>query len=128
MLQGQFSQSVSLDSATAFLPALGDVLFDENRGLVQVIIQRGNSQIKCLLFENGAFIVSGAEEHLKETAETLAKAILRGMLCTGCGACLTICDKNAIILEDQHAWVEERLCVQCGACLQGKCSVVDYYW
>ncbi len=38
--------------------------------------------------------------------------------CDGCGACLALCPKNAIVMNDDNkAQVVEALCVGCGACI-----------
>jgi phosphoadenosine phosphosulfate reductase len=126
-LQGRFNQPIPLGLSTTFLPALGDVLYDANRGLVQVIIGKGDLQIRCLLFESGHFSIKGVEPILEKTAEVLVKAVLRGVLCTGCGTCLSLCHENAIILENQRARLEKQKCIQCRACLLGKCPTLFGY-
>lgn len=41
-------------------------------------------------------------------------------LCDGCGECLNVCPKNAIVMQDnKKAQVIEALCVGCGACIAG---------
>ncbi len=120
-LRGRFTQPIPLDLAIAFLPTLGEVLYDANRGIVQVSIGDDDIQLKCILFESGDFTISGVDSILEKTAEVLVKTVLRGILCTGCGTCLSLCDKNAIALEHQRARIEKHLCIQCRACIQGKC-------
>ncbi len=124
LVQGRFNQSISLELVTAFLPALGEVVHDVNRGFIEISIITEDIIVKCLLFEGGNFVVSGTESALENTANLLVKAVLRGMLCTGCGTCLSHCTRNAISLEEQRARIDEQRCTSCTACLREKCPTL----
>ncbi|MFX1473965.1 MAG: phosphoadenosine phosphosulfate reductase family protein [Promethearchaeota archaeon] len=124
ILQGRFNQPIPLDLAITFLPALGDVLYDVDRGIVQVLSGKGDVQFRYTLFESGDFTIKGMGAILEKEAEVLVKAVLRGILCTGCGICLSLCHKDAIVLEHQRARIEKQKCIQCRACLMGQCPTL----
>lgn len=122
-IQGQFNQSIALDQAMAFLPVLGRIVHDLERDLIHIIIEEDDG-LTCRLFGSGNFIISGPENSLKRTAEVVVKTILRGMLCTGCGSCQTLCSPNAIILKYGRSQVDATKCTRCRACIQGKCPTL----
>ena len=124
MIQGRFSQPIPLDLATEFLPALGEVVHDVNRGFVEITIRKHDALLKCLLFEGGNFVVTGTESALENTVDLLVKAVLRGILCTGCGTCLSHCNRKAINLEEKRAKINEQICTSCAACLGEKCPTL----
>jgi ferredoxin len=37
--------------------------------------------------------------------------------CTGCGACLSLCPQEAIVLETERAEIRQELCIGCGICI-----------
>jgi MinD superfamily P-loop ATPase len=39
-------------------------------------------------------------------------------LCTGCGTCIDICPKNAIVMQDDKAFILENLCKNCKKCVR----------
>ena len=39
-------------------------------------------------------------------------------LCTGCGTCIDICPKNAIVMQDDKAYIQENLCKNCKKCVR----------
>lgn len=57
------------------------------------------------------------------------KTVCKLNLCNGCNACVSICPKNAIELEDcfehMNAIINESLCVNCNACIN-VCSRNDF--
>ncbi|MDH5696863.1 MAG: 4Fe-4S binding protein [Dehalococcoidia bacterium] len=38
--------------------------------------------------------------------------------CTGCGACVQVCQQGAISIRNNIAVINQRLCHQCGSCLE----------
>jgi phosphoadenosine phosphosulfate reductase len=122
--RGQFTQPIALDQAIAFLPAFGTVLHDSERGLLQIMATTRKGAYVCLLFESGDFTVTGPNLMLGKTAEALVKVALRGILCTGCGTCQTLCPQKAISLRAGRATVDAAACTRCGACLRGKCPTL----
>lgn len=123
-IQGQFTEPIAPNQVMAFLPAFGKVLHDSERGLLQITVTTRKGMHVCLLFESGDFAVSGPKPMLEKTAEALVKVTLRGMLCTGCGTCQTLCPQNAISLQQGRAQVDAAACTRCGACLRGKCPTL----
>ncbi|MFX1318269.1 MAG: phosphoadenosine phosphosulfate reductase family protein [Promethearchaeota archaeon] len=122
MVRGQFSQAPDIISAAAFLPALGDVVVDLERNILEVTFQLKGKSVNGTLYESGLFTLSGSVN--EETVECFVKAVLRGLLCTACGTCQSLCENNAISLESGQARVDEKECVQCGKCLRGKCPTL----
>jgi ferredoxin len=118
-VKGQFSQPLDLLVATSFLPALGEVIVDLERQIVEVVIQRNKALVNASLYESGMFTLTGPVT--EEIVDQFAQVIQRGLLCTACGTCQSICPENAISLETGTARINEVLCSQCGACLRGKC-------
>jgi phosphoadenosine phosphosulfate reductase len=119
MIRGQFHQAPDLISAAAFLPALGDVIVDSERNILEVTFQFKGKSVKGSLYERGMFTLLGPVT--EKTAEHFVKVILRGSLCTTCGTCQSLCENNAITMDSGQARVNEKTCVRCGACLRGKC-------
>ena len=39
-------------------------------------------------------------------------------LCIGCGACVTVCDGDAITVLDRKAVIDPTKCVECGKCVK----------
>ena len=118
LINGEFSKSIDLLRATSFLPALGDVILDLERKLVELTISKKNSTIKVLLYEGGQFALSGPAT--MKIANTFARTVLRGVLCTACGTCQSLCTKDAISI-DKYARIIEDKCNRCKECLRGKC-------
>ncbi len=118
LITGKFSKSIDLQRAAAFLPALGDVILDLERKMIDVTISKKNTLIKASLFEGGQFTLSGPVT--EKIANTFARTVLRGVLCTACGTCQSLCPNDAILI-DNHAQIIEEHCSQCKECLRGKC-------
>ncbi len=122
-IQGHFNQPIDLEQALAFLPVLGKIEQDIERDLIHITIDI-ESNLSCILFGSGDFIISGPETSLEETAELLVKVVLRGILCTGCGTCQTLCSHDAIILKAGRSQVDATKCTNCKACIEGKCPTL----
>jgi len=125
-VHGSFTHPIPLGQAMAFLPALGEVLFDPNLGIARIEVRGGDGgPFICLLHQTGDFSITGPRKaDLEEAAEMLVKTVLRGLLCTGCGSCQTLCSHNAILLKDHRARVNPSRCNRCGTCLRGKCPTL----
>lgn len=59
------------------------------------------------------------------------ESVSHGLLCSACGACLTVCHKQAITFETsslgrKYAIVNHNLCVNCGLCMK-VCPTLDVY-
>jgi ferredoxin len=38
-------------------------------------------------------------------------------VCNGCGECVSVCPNGAMILEDNHAFIDQELCQECEVCV-----------
>jgi len=125
-VEGCFTHPIPLRMAAAFLPALGKVLFDSTLGIARIEVRGNNGgPLVCLLHQTGDFSISGPRKaDLEGAAQILVKTVLRGVLCTGCGSCQTLCPRNAILLKDNRARIDPHRCNHCGTCLQGKCPTL----
>jgi len=119
MIRGKFSTPIDLIQAAAFLPALGDVILDLERDMIEISISKKDAYIQIFLFESGHFSLAGPVT--KKLANKFARTVLRGMLCTSCGTCQSLCTHNAICMDTGRARIREENCIQCGECLRGKC-------
>lgn len=122
IIKGQFNSPVNLILATAFLPALGEAVLDLDRKMIEVSFQAGAREGKFSLFKSGLFTLIG--EVTKKDAELFAKTVLRGLICTSCGTCQSLCSSEAITLESGRARIIVEACSQCGKCLKGKCATL----
>ncbi len=119
IVKGQFNKPIDLVAAAAFLPALGKVILDLERNIIEVALKVKAKQIQAFLYESGMFTLS--EGVTKKVAKKFAQTVLRSMLCTACGTCQSYCTKDAISLDSGRAEIIEEKCVQCEECLRGKC-------
>ncbi len=60
-------------------------------------------------------------KELRQKVSTEKRKLLIHDWCTGCGSCVTSCDKGAISIIDSRATVDENKCVLCGYCA-AKCK------
>ena len=119
MIRGRFNKPIDIIRATAFLPAIGEVIVDLERRMIEVTFSKKDSKLKASLFESGYFSFSGPITEKKATK--FARTVLRGLLCTACGTCQALCSNEAIAIETDQARINEKSCNQCGECLRGKC-------
>ncbi len=123
-IHGQFNQPIDLDLATAFLPALGESIKDNQRNLIQLTFNTKIGPCQALLFHSGNFMVSGPKKNVDEAAFELIKAVYRGMRCTNCGTCKSLCPNDAIFSKAEQVEINSEKCTQCGECLRGKCPTL----
>jgi phosphoadenosine phosphosulfate reductase len=119
MIRGRFNKPIDIVRATAFLPAIGEVIVDLERRMIEVTIPNSESKMKAFLFESGYFSFSGPVTN--KIANRFAQSVLRGLLCTACGTCQSLCSNEAIVIETNQARIIKENCSQCGECLRGKC-------
>ncbi len=119
LISGRFSKPIDLIRAAAFLPALGDMVLDLNRNLIEVSIPKKDEQVKVLLSESGHFTFSSPVT--KKIMNKFTRTVFRGVLCTACGTCQSLCENNAITMDTNQARITENQCIQCEECLRGKC-------
>jgi len=55
--------------------------------------------------------------HNVESQQAQREPMLRGDLCTGCGACVSRCPEQAVRLEQGRAETDLERCVRCGSCV-----------
>ena len=60
-------------------------------------------------------------KELRQKVSTEKRKLLIHDWCTGCGSCVSSCDKGAISIIDSRATVDENKCVLCGYCA-AKCK------
>lgn len=119
VVRGRFNKPIDIFRATAFLPALGDVIVDLERRMIEVTIPKKETKMKVFFFESGYFSFSGPVTN--KIADRFARTVLRGLLCTACGTCQSLCSNEAISIKANQARIIEENCSQCGECLRGKC-------
>jgi phosphoadenosine phosphosulfate reductase len=122
LINGQFTTPIDLTIAAAFLPALGDVILDLDRMILELTITGEKKLIKAFFFDSGLFTISGNIN--EKEAEKLVKTVLRGLLCTGCGTCQSLCSQEAIALDSGRSSIIKEKCTRCGECLRGKCPTL----
>ncbi len=125
LIKGEFNEPIDLNRAVAFLPALGKVILDLERNMIELSITKKDEQIKAYLFESGHFSLSGPV--MKKDAVKFARTVLRGLLCTACGTCQSLCANGAISIDTSQGRIIEEKCIQCEDCLRGKCPSLYAY-
>ncbi len=50
-------------------------------------------------------------------------------LCCNCGACVSVCPKDALFLDDTYLLISRKHCIKCGLCIR-ECPVgaIDAGW
>ncbi|MEM0160146.1 MAG: phosphoadenosine phosphosulfate reductase family protein [Thermoplasmata archaeon] len=61
-------------------------------------------------------------ENLKNVVK---QVIIQAEECIGCGVCSSRCKNNAIYIENQKAWIDEKRCSHCSLCI-GPCPVYRF--
>jgi phosphoadenosine phosphosulfate reductase len=122
LIKGQFTTAIDLTFAAAFLPAIGDVVLDLDRMILELTVKNKERVIKASFFESGMFTISG--NVTEKDADLITKTVLRGLLCTSCGTCQSFCSHGAISLDSGRATIIDEKCIRCGECLRGKCSTL----
>jgi phosphoadenosine phosphosulfate reductase len=123
-IHGRFNQPIDLNLASAFFPVLGESIKDNQRNLVQLTFDTKMGVCHALLFHSGNFTVSGSKKMVEKATRELIKAVYRGLLCTNCGTCKTLCPNDAIISKAERVEINSERCTQCGECLRGKCPTL----
>jgi len=105
------SEAFDLTHITNLLKPYGKTSLKETSG----IILFKTSGINFKLFKNGRFYINleSSENELRELAVLILMAIIRGLDCTGCGACVGTCLSHALSIADHKIWIDEN----CNGCL-----------
>ena len=111
-----------LRQVAEMLKTVGDVELVDEFGVVMV--RTGKASGKA--FAGGQLsAVAGSPEEATEFFDKMARAVLRGNMCTRCGICVRTCPEEAIRLEGDIA-VDENRCSRCGKCSES-CVVAHYF-
>ena len=122
LINGQFTNPIDLTIAAAFLPAIGDIVLDLDRMILELTVKDEKKPIKAVFFESGLFTITG--NITEKEGDHIVKTVLRGLLCTACGTCQSLCSHDAISLDSGRATIIKEKCSRCGECLRGKCPTL----
>jgi len=42
---------------------------------------------------------------------------IKSGICNGCGECISVCPNSALILQNNHAFIDQELCQECEVCV-----------
>ncbi|MFX0195587.1 MAG: phosphoadenosine phosphosulfate reductase family protein [Candidatus Hodarchaeota archaeon] len=117
ILKGKLRSSVSPDLAyiANLFRALGEAKTNENLG---ILLFKG-SGFSFKLFKNSRFFYNFElfNKSIKKLAVLILMTIIRGLECTGCGACLGSCPSNALHIVNQKIRIDMK-CSSCMNCLK----------
>jgi len=125
LIEGKFEcEGLAFERVVEFLKTVGYVRYSEDLG-VAIVDMNG---IRAKIFANGDISVTSERKLARKELEEIAKAILKGEMCTLCGICVNACVKNAIkIAQDKgEIQIDEGKCSRCGKCDEG-CVVLKYH-
>lgn len=115
ILKGEIKRSEAFDLThlTNLLRPYGKTSLKETAG----IILFKHSGVNFKLFKNGRFYINleSSEDKFQELAILILMAIIRGLDCTGCGACVGTCLSHALSIVDHKIWIDEN-CTGCLDC------------
>lgn len=115
-------RSRGLEAVAEMLKTVGDVDLVEEFGVAIVDAPRGRAKV----FAGGQISsVSPTPEDSTWLFDTVARAVLRGAMCTSCGVCARTCEAGAITVGDTLT-VDAGKCTRCGACADS-CVVAHYF-
>lgn len=104
------------------LRTVGEVSLVEDFGVAMV--RQGKASAK--VFAGGQITaVADTPAAASRFFDAVARAVLRGDMCTTCGICVRSCEAGAITL-DESIWVDPDKCNQCGKCMES-CVVAHYF-
>lgn len=92
-----------------FLNIIGSVEKKDNGYVV------GNVEIKF----RGNNIIANKEKKLVEDI------VYKAINCLGCGVCIAKCPKDAIYIEKNKAWINEKKCIHCKECMK-ECPIIVF--
>ena len=115
-------EAKGLDRIAEILKTVGEVRPIEDFGVVMVDAKEGTAKV----FAGGQISAVGKKpEDATAMFDRVARAVLRGNLCTRCGICVRTCPTGAITMRD-FIEVDDAKCDQCGKCAES-CVVAHYF-
>ena len=115
ILKGKINRSEAFDLThhTNLLRPYGKTNLKETAG----IILFKNSGVSFKLFKNGRFYINleSSDDTFQELAILILMAIIRGLDCTGCGACVGTSLSHALTIVNHKIWIDEN-CTGCLDC------------
>ncbi|NHI94827.1 MAG: 4Fe-4S dicluster domain-containing protein [Candidatus Lokiarchaeota archaeon] len=124
ILEGKFNQGLDLERLTNFLSIFGRPMLNLENGLLN--IRKDMTLIN--FFADGSLNIrmyEGNESKLIDILKEIFPLILKAQKCIGCGICIEMCPSEAILIEDQLAWIKPEKCNKCLKCLK-RCPILDY--
>ncbi len=115
-------RSRGLEAMAEALKTVGDVTLVDEFGVAMVDAPSGNAKV----FAGGQIsVVAESAAEAKDLFDTVARAVLRGAMCTLCGVCTRTCKHGAIEVEESLV-VDAGRCTRCGACAES-CVIAHYF-
>ncbi len=115
-------QTASLKHVTELLKTVGEVELVDEFGVAMVRAEKATAKV----FAGGQIAaVADTPKEAVELFDKVARAVLRGNMCTKCAICVRTCPNHAIELgETLH--IDESRCDACGRCTES-CVVAHYF-
>jgi len=124
ILKGKISNSISVDLTylATLLKPFGEVKVNKTLGIL--LFKSSGSNFK--LFENGRFYFDfgSFDKDVRKQAILVLMTIVRGLECTGCGACLGSCPSQALHIMNHKIWIDTS-CTGCMNCFK-VCSILVF--
>jgi phosphoadenosine phosphosulfate reductase len=97
------------------------------------IIIKANKKVDKYRLINMLNIIDDKSYHLAEDQvvvnaeleDVVKQIIIQAEECIGCGVCSSRCKNEALYIENQKAWIDEKKCIHCSLCI-GPCPVSGF--
>jgi phosphoadenosine phosphosulfate reductase len=111
-----------------------EIYFLENDGiLVNKIIEKNLLYTICDNFEkkDNKILIKGENLDINKFKSYIGRIIGKALNCAGCGACLFLCNNNALEVSNGEIYIDKLKCKNCGRCLltkplRGSCVFRNY--
>lgn len=134
-----------------FPPWVLNMLKDKNINIAYDRLERSNLKLESILNDNNIIIKFNkkvdknrlinmlniidnksyrlTEDNIvvfrKNLKDSVKQIIIQAEECIGCGVCSSRCKNEAIYIENQKAWIDEKRCLHCSLCI-GPCPVYRF--